>query len=289
MKSYQEFCTANAKRLFEVINLHGSLLSWRKNWTGHGVNTLPQGANGYYKGGNILALLFSQLENGFKADRWLTFNQIRKLNGHVLKGSKAEDVYFWTIKDNLEENQNHDIYVEKIKNKAIFKTYKVFNLEQTTLFEKEEVTAQSYQSQQLCNILNLEISHFGNRAFFNVGQDAIVLPHPEQFSTIAAYEATLLHELIHSTGHESRLNRESMSNYGTEKGRAEEELVAEIGAFFLCTFFNVQSDIENHASYVNSWKSLLNEKEIMRATNMATKAFQYLIDYLQPSEAKKVA
>lgn len=147
----------------------------------------------------------------------------------------------------------------------------------------------SYQSQQLLNVLNVEVSHYGNKAFFNAGLDAIVLPHPEQFSTIAAYEATLLHELTHWTGHESRLKRESMANYSTEKGRAEEELVAEIGAFFLATFFKLQSDIENHASYINAWKSLLNEKEIMKATNMASRAFHYLIDYLDASEEKKVA
>ncbi|MFO9082727.1 zincin-like metallopeptidase domain-containing protein [Legionella pneumophila serogroup 1] len=84
-------------------------------------------------------------------------------------------------------------------------------------------------------------------------------------------------------------NRESLKAYGTEKGRAEEELVAEFGAFFLCAFFKIKSDIENHASYVNSWKTLLNEKEIMRATNMAAKAFHYLVEPLQKEQAQIAA
>lgn len=277
MKSYQEFCTINAQRLFEIINQHGSLLKWRKEWVGQGVANLPQGSNGYYKGGNLFALLFAQLDNGFKSDKWLTFKQINKSGGKVLKGAKAQEIYFWTLRDDAKANKETN-KAEPAKH-VIFKTYRVFNLEQTTLFEtQEDKRAQTYKCAQLLDALSLEVSHYGNKAFFSSSQDVIVMPHPEQFTKISAYEATLLHELTHWTGHESRLKRESMAQYATEKGRAEEEMVAEIGAFFLATFFNVESDIENHASYVNSWKCLLNEKEIMRATNMAAKAFHYLVE-----------
>lgn len=288
MKSYQEFCTVNAQRLFEIIDQHGSLLEWRKEWGGQGADSLPHGSNGYYKGGNLFALLFAQIDNGFKSDKWLTFNQINKSGGKVLKGAKAEEVYFWTLKDNAKINPK--TAEAELTKQVIFKTYRVFNMEQTTLFEKQEdVGTQNYKCGHLLDALSFEVSHYGNKAFFSPIQDAIVMPQPAQFTNVAAYEATILHELTHWTGHTSRLNRESMANYGTEKGRAEEELVAEIGAFFLATFFNVQSDIENHASYVNSWKQLLNEKEIMRATNQAAKAFHYLIDPLQACEAKKAA
>ncbi len=92
MKSYQEFCITQAKRLFEIIETHGSLLSWRKGWVGQVVHALPQGSSGYYKGGNLFSLLFAQLDNGFKSDKRLTFNQINKLGGQVLKGAKSEEV-----------------------------------------------------------------------------------------------------------------------------------------------------------------------------------------------------
>ena len=69
-----------------------------------------------------------------------------------------------------------------------------------------------------------------------------------------------------------------MKNYSDIVARSEEELVAEIGAFFLCSFFNINSDIENHASYVNSWKQHLKPVDIMKATNNAAKAFHFLLD-----------
>jgi len=288
MKSYQEFCTINAKRLFEIIDQHGSLLKWRKEWDGQGASSLPCGSNGYYKGGNLFALLFAQMDNGFKSEQWLTFNQINKFGGKVLKGAKSEEVYFWALKDNAKKNPKTN--ESEITKQVIFKTYRVFNLEQTTLFEKQNgAVPQSHKCAQLLDVLNVEVSHYGNKAFFSPSQDVVVMPQLDQFTSVAAYEATLFHELTHWTGHESRLKRESMASYGTDKGRAEEELVAEIGSFFLATFFNVNSDIENHASYISSWKNLLNEKEVMRATNMATKAFHYLLEPLQACEMKKAA
>nr|HAT8715153.1 DUF1738 domain-containing protein [Legionella jordanis] len=287
MKSYHEFCTLNAQRLFVIIEEHGSLLQWKKEWGDEGVHALPQSANGFYQGGNLFALFFAQIKKGFKSSQWLTYNQVKKEGGQVLKGAKAEEVYFWSLKDKIEINPKTN-EPEK-KSSVIFKTYYVFNLEQTSLFHKGDEHNEQYQCEQLLSCFQPSISHYGSHAFYTPGQDAIVLPHLEQFTNKASYEATLLHELTHWTGAECRLNRESMKAYGTEKGRAEEELVAEIGAFFLCTFFNIQSDIENHASYVNSWKTLLNEKEIMRATNMAAKAFHYLIEPLQKEDDQLAA
>ncbi|VEG91175.1 ArdC family protein [Legionella spiritensis] len=287
MTTYQDFCTANAERLFHIINEHGSLLKWRQEWTGQGSTALPQGSNGFYNGSNLFALLFAQWKNGFKSSQWHTFNQIKKMDGQVLKGSRAEEVYFWSIKDLMDINKETG-EAEK-KRQVIFKTYRVFNLEQTTLFDSQSVETRQPQCAELLEVLQPAISHYGNNAYYNPTMDSIVLPWPEQFTNHAAYEATLLHELTHWTGHSSRLQRESMANYGTDKGRAEEELVAEIGAFFLTSFFNIESDIENHASYVNSWKQLLHEKEIMRATNMATRAFHFLVEPLQQAREQKAA
>ncbi|HAT6826612.1 TPA: ArdC family protein [Legionella pneumophila] len=287
MKSYQEFCALNARRLFAIIEKHGGLLQWKKEWSGEGLNALPQSINGIYRGGNLFSLFFAQMEKGFKSNQWLTFNQIKKGGGQVLNGSKAEEIYFWSLKDQIELNQKTN--ESEKKSSFIFKTYYVFNLEQTTLFKKEGGQNEQFQCNQLLNYIKPSISHFGNHAFYTPVNDTIVLPHREQFTDKAAYEATLLHELTHWTGVEYRLNRESLKAYGTEKGRAEEELVAEFGAFFLCAFFKIKSDIENHASYVNSWKTLLNEKEIMRATNMAAKAFHYLVEPLQKEQAQIAA
>lgn len=287
MKSYQEFCAANAKRLFSIINEHGSLLKWRKEWSGQGADALPLGSNGFYRGGNLFALYHAQIKNGFKSNQWLTFNQVNKAGGKVLKGSSSEVVYFWSLKDRNETNAGTN--ETETRKSVVFKTYRVFNLEQTSLFENGEGQGIQYQSEQLLNAFKPVISHYGKHSFFNPAEDAIVLPRPEQFSNPAAYEATLLHELTHWTGVKPRLNRDSLANYGSLKGRAEEELVAEIGAFFLSAFFNIESDIENHASYVQSWQQHLDEKDIMRATNNASMAFHYLVDPLLADDLQQVA
>ena len=180
MFKYQDFCAQNAARLFEIINEHGSLLKWRKEWTGQGAITLPEGSNGLYKGGNLFSLLYMQQKNGFKSNQWLTFNQIQNLKGQVLKGSKSEIVYFWALKDVAEVNAKTQ--QTEINKKPIFKTYRVFNLEQTTLFDGVDLQLHDYQCAKLLDALNPEISHFGNRAFYNPESDVIVLPHPEQFT-----------------------------------------------------------------------------------------------------------
>lgn len=104
MSKYQDFCMKNASRLFEIIQEHGSLLKWRKEWTGQGATSLPLSSNGLYKGGNLFSLLFMQQKNGFKSNQWLTFKQVQKLKGQVLKGSKSEEVYFWSLIDVAEVN-----------------------------------------------------------------------------------------------------------------------------------------------------------------------------------------
>ena len=165
-----------------------------------------------------------------------------------------------------------------IKEIPFFKTYRVFNLEQTSLFNDDKTSA---VHPKVCNLLSdcgVAINHFGTKAFYSPNSDTITLPQQTSFDSLESYHATLLHELTHATGHASRLNRDSLKNYSDIVARSEEELVAELGAFFLCSFFNINSDIENHASYVNSWKQHLKPVDIMKATNNAAKAFHFLLD-----------
>jgi antirestriction protein ArdC len=164
---------------------------------------------------------------------------------------------------------------------SIFKVYRVFNLEQTTLepthyptpeFKEEAITT-------LLNKLGTTVSHFGNSAYYNNATDAIVLPQPDRFSSKQNYYATLLHELTHWTGgNDERVPRQCFTNYGLDiKARAEEELIAEIGSVLLAIHFGLRGELENHASYVQNWKQHLDEKQVMRAANKAAKAFEWII------------
>lgn len=196
MTTYQNFCETITKQLFDIIDSKGSLLSWQKNWDNFGCGQLPVGANGLYHGANLLSLLAAQHKEGFKSHQWFTFNQIKQKGGSVKKGAKSQTVFFWKLKET--EEAVADQTVEKIT--PIFKTYHVFNLEQSTLdlpavenrvFEKNAID-------ELVSQLGVSVSHFGSRAYYRNSDDVIVLPQPAYFSSSDAYFATLCHEIIHN-------------------------------------------------------------------------------------------
>ena len=114
------------------------------------------------------------------------------------------------------------------------------------------------------------------------------MPKHKFFNSSDDYDSTLLHELVHWSGIEARLNRTCASDYlKSDAAHAEEELVAEIGLVFLASYFGISGDLVNHASYVASWKQYLDARAVGRAMSQASKAFNWLIAHLE--ERKKEA
>lgn len=279
MKNYIEFCKEQTGKLFQIIDQHGDLLKWQKTWQVKGCFRLPRSKNGFYQGINLWKLLHEQVDSGYGSESWLTFNQIKEQGGHVLKGAKGTKVCFFKLKE--EEMKEDSDYPKKI---PLFRAYTVFNLHQTSLGSVDGNTlAQSpYKLQQLLAALGTKISEFGSRAYFSPSDDAIVMPKREHFNNESDYDVTLLHELVHWTGHCSRLDRATILNYGkSEKARAEEELIAEIGSVFLAAHFGIAGDLVNHASYVASWKKNLDAKAVGRAISQASKTFIWLVNRLE--------
>ena len=273
MKTYQDFCDNIASKLFNLIEENGSLLKWKRNWSVNGSQSLPFSKSGLYHGGNLLTLLLAQVEKGFTKNKWITFNQTLQLDGSVLKGAKSEIVYFWTpikVAEIVEGEKT-----EKIAH--LFKTYRVFNIEQTSL--ADSTSTEKLQDKSIVDIMaqhKVAISTFGNQPRYQPNEDVIVMPDIKNFHTETDYDTTLLHELVHWTGHASRLDRLT-NKLSDDKARAEEELVAEIGSVFLATHFGIDGDLLNHVSYIAGWKELLAPKDIMRAVTNAVKAFEYII------------
>lgn len=287
MNNYQDFCQTITKQLFDLIDTKGSLLSWHKRWESKGSKQLPIGSNGLYHSSNLFMLLMAQFETGFQSNHWLTFNQIKQKGGCVKKGAQGRKVIFWKLNEVKGVKDNGDTE-EKII--PIFKTYYVFNLEQTTLDLPVSVDPVFQQSaiDALVTRLGVSVSHFGNSALYNKLDDVIVMPYLKSFTSVENYYATLLHEICHFTGHSTRLPRPCFDDYGKcEKARAQEELIAEIGSVFLSAHFGLKAELENHASYIQSWKTLLNEKEIASAISKAARVFEWIL--LAASEKQKVA
>jgi antirestriction protein ArdC len=244
---------------------------------------LPNSIHGLYRGMNLWHLWVQQIEKGWQSNQWLTFLQVKQQNGHVLKGAKGTTVCFWKLRD-----IEIDDHVEpSTKTVPVFKQYTVFNLDQTSLAEQSSLTNdQSHDLQHLLDLLNVHVSVFGNQPHYNPTQDVIVMPQRDSFSETSHHDTTLLHELIHWSGAGKRLNRICAKEYSkSDAARAEEELVAELGSVFLSQYFGITGDLTNHASYVASWKKHLDAKAIARSVTQAARAFHWLTDHLQATEA----
>jgi antirestriction protein ArdC len=123
----------------------------------------------------------------------------------------------------------------------------------------------------------------GYQAFYNPKLDLISMPDRELFISSEHYYATKFHEIGHSTGHPSRLNRITIESYKHDK-YTKEELVAELFSSYICALVNIEKiTIENSAAYLNFWlKKLKNEpKMFIQASQRAQKAVQYFFTFVQ--------
>jgi len=138
-----------------------------------------------------------------------------------------------------------------------------------------------------------EIRYGGGRAFYRRSEDFIQLPRTEFFEDTAGYYATLLHELVHWTGHESRLHR-TLGSVMSSPEYAREELVAEMGSMFLSAETDIPQTPEhfaNHAAYVESWISILkgDSNALFKAASEANKAAEFLLKHKREREQEKEA
>jgi antirestriction protein ArdC len=232
-----------------------------------------------YRGINVFLLRAMGYESAF----WLTFRQAVELGGNVRKGEKACPVVFWKQRT-VEDEENG-----KEKEIPFLRFYHVFNIDQCEGL-KNISTIQAVPvmlpTKPAAIIENMPqrpaIKHGMSRAFYSPSGDFVGLPFPQRFNQEAAYYSTLFHELTHATGHESRLNRPAVTDSAVFASHSycKEELVAEMGAAFLCGHAGIaQHTIENSAAYLQSWlKQLRGDKKlIVQAAAQAQKAADFIL------------
>ncbi|HFB83931.1 MAG TPA: DUF1738 domain-containing protein [Thermodesulfatator sp.] len=242
-----------------------------------------------YRGINILLLNLAYMERGFALPLWLTYREAKQLGGHVRKGEKGTTVVFWKILEKPEiDHEGQPILDpetgEQRKVRIPFlRHYTVFNVEQCEGLklkleptETEEVKTNKFELAE--RILSLPRIRWGERACYNPSLDIITLPPKNRFGVPAAYYATALHETVHWTGHESRLNRQFGHRFGSE-AYAFEELIAEMGSAFLGAHVGIPFEQVQHPEYIASWlKVLRNDKRaIFTAAREAQKACDWLL------------
>lgn len=284
---------AITNRLIE--KLEAGVLPWRKEWRSTtGAIHMPRRATGeHYKGINVLLLWLTAQERGYHADQWMTFNQAKAAGGMVRKGEKGTQIVFYKTLE-LEDKDTGE--AKKI---PMARTYTVFNVQQIDdLPEKFQPTQADQidtgarpvaELDAFYNSTGARILIDGSDPCYRPAADTVHMPSVQQFSSADAYYGTLAHELVHWTGHKTRLDRFTGSEGRT--GYAYEELVAELGAVFLTTQAGGTPDEDNSAAYLASWLRALkhDKKFIFKAAAAAQKAADFLIDAAAAPAAKAAA
>jgi antirestriction protein ArdC len=213
---------------------------------------------------------------------FVTYKQAQALGGTVRAGQKGTPVVYWNVHRKETQGDNGETVTSAY---AFVKSYWVFNVEQCEGLElppMPETPAADFDAvpgvMALVDRLDLKggLTHAGDQAYFRPSTDAIVMPPMAAFTDAAHYHATLLHECVHATGHDSRLKRITPARFGSEE-YAFEELVAELGAAMLCAHTGINGDLR-HAAYIESWlKALRNDKKfILSAAGKAQAAMDWL-------------
>lgn len=279
-----------------VEDLERGVRPWQQPWSAdHAVGqiTRPLRSNGIpYRGMNILLLWGAAVERGFTAPIWMTYNQAHELGAQVRRGEHGCLVVYANTFTKTETDENTGEEIER--SIRFLKGYTVFNVEQIgglpehyyakSARPTETIEARDERLEAFFRAANATVRHGGNRAYYSPSADCIQMPPFVAFQDAESYYATLGHETIHWTRHPSRLNRDFGRKQWGDEGYAKEELVAEIGAAFLCADLRITPEVrEDHAAYISSWLEVLNHDKrfVFVAAAHAQRATDYLHE-LQP-------
>ena len=270
-----------------IEQLEKGAIPWVKPWKADSSadkNLLTQKP---YQGINRLILGLSGMVNAYSVPVWASYKQWESIGGHVRKGEKGTRIVFFSkVEKENKSTGDKEAY-------SVLKAYWVFNASQIDGIDIVPATtdeAKPFTNVELAETRIVKtgaaLSHGGDAAFYAPSVDRIQLPNKATFNSEANYYATAFHELVHWTGAKHRLDR------NLEKGRfgnpayAFEELVAEMGAAFLCQDYGIQGELR-HAGYIQSWLKALRDdsKAVFKAAALAQKAADYLNQLDATSEA----
>jgi antirestriction protein ArdC len=277
-----------------VAALESGTIPWRQPWD---ARKSTQGARNAvtgkaYRGINPWLLNCSALAAGYSDPRWLSYKQAQDLGGSVRKGEHSTMVVFWKIGKIAAETINSAGETVLAERKTfMLRYYNVFNVQQCDGLKLKDLAAPLNDHEPLelaeaiiANMPNRPSMSFGdNRAYYTPSLDTIRMPALGAFAAPEGYYGTAFHELSHSTGHKSRLNRHGLETgiaaFGSEV-YSREELAAEFGAAFLCAHAGISAPvIENQAAYIQSWTRALKDdrKLVVVAASQGQRAAEWIL------------
>ena len=259
---------------------------WRMPWhqVANTATPINVASRKRYRGINILALWASADEHGYQSGLWGTYAQWQELGAQVRKGEKSTCVVFWKFGEYETETDNGDT---ETKQSILARSYSVFNAQQVDGFTAPLIPSlppveRNAEADAFFKILGADLRHGGNRAYYHPASDSIQIPPFELFKEATAYYATLAHEHVHWTAAPQRLNRNLTGRFGSE-AYAAEELIAELGAAFLCADLGLANEPRpDHAAYVQNWLTVMRNDK--RAIFTAASKAQAAVDWINAQE-----
>lgn len=268
----------------KVLNAMASgSVPWRKPWDSSTIRPCNAETGRRYSGGNMF--LLSMLPYAVPA--FLTMNQIKKAGARIKEGqNKAHfPVFYWN-------------WVEKVDDKGekvrfpLLRYFLVWNVEQIEGYTlPDHLTKPAAREHTPIEAAERIVAGFADapeivitetdRAYYVPALDKVNVPKLSQYANPESYYSVLFHELAHSTGHASRLNRKEVTDpiiFGSHDYSLE-EMVAELTAAFLCAEAGIDNTIENSAAYIAAWHKVLSAdpKLFWIAAGRAQKAADYIL------------
>ena len=304
MKEKKKVAQIVTERFLE--QLKKGVVPWEKPWISINGARVGAWSHSVQSKGKTYSLVNQMMLPG--PGEYITYKEIRAEGGHLKKGSHGYPIVFYknykTTQRNPKTNVDEEISVPVLRYYTVFSLDDVEGIEQR--YQPDTSPLDGLKEPQRCKeadrIVKAYLDRTGvklkhdaqNLAYYNPDSDIVVLPLKKQFKKKAEYYSTLFHELTHSTGHISRLNRLYTHTAARGKEYSKEELVAEIGAASMLFYLGIETkdSIRNSTAYIDSWIKALdnNPQMIIQASSRADRAVHYMLDDMQvrPHGDKKV-
>ena len=264
-------------QITSLMQQHGS--DWTRPWTATSASPTNFLTGDQYRGINTLLLNLQAHDSGYDKPYWATFKQWRMKDGRVRKGESGTlGVFYKPVPVKQTDEDGRTIPV--LKHFYLFNADQVEGIEWSEPSEPIEAVERNQAVDDFIASTGAIIHETGSRAFYSPVKDDIHIPAISAFSSDEMFYSTLLHELSHWSGHQSRLNRKDgmQSRFG-DNAYAMEELTAELASAFLSIQLKVSHEPrEDHAKYLNSWLNVLQQD--MKAFSSAASKAQTIADYL---------
>jgi antirestriction protein ArdC len=279
-----------------IENASSPELPWHRGGASH---DRPRNASTgkHYSGVNVLTLWLTAEKKRYESDLWATYRQWEELGAQVQKGERGSPIIFYKKYESEKPSEASEV---ESRPRFYARTSKVFNADQVKGFSVPKPEARNLveilqATEKFVAATNADIRAGGDRAYYNRSEDYIRMPERERFigtstsTPTESYYSTLLHELTHWSGHDKRLNRELTGRFGGQS-YAMEELVAELGAAFLCADLKVANSLRpDHAAYIADWLEVLKNdtRAVFTASSKASEAAAYLAKLNGPALARE--